>query len=172
MGLFARLFGPKEDEHAEVRPLWHAVIARARDPRWYAQLGVADSLPGRFDAITIVLGLVLLRMEQEESLRMRTARLTELFVTDMDGQLRESGVGDVVMGKRMGKLMAVVGGRISAWRDGLAASDPAVLAQAVDRNVTLIDGADAGAVADEMRRLAAALVAVPEARLLAGELPA
>ena len=47
-----------------------------------------------------------------------------------------------------------------------------MLAQAVDRNVTLIDGADAGAVADEMRRLAAALVAVPEARLLAGELPA
>ena len=56
MGLLARLFGPKEDEHAEVRPLWHAVVARARDPRWYAQLGVADSLPGRFDAITIVLG--------------------------------------------------------------------------------------------------------------------
>ena len=172
MGLFARLFGPKEDEHAEVRTLWHAVVARARDPRWYAQLGVADSLPGRFDTITIVLGLVLLRMEQEEELRKRTARLTELFVTDMDGQLRESGVGDVVMGKRMGKLMSVVGGRLSAWRDGLAASDPAMLADAVDRNVTLIEGADAGAVADEMRRLAAALADTPEARLLAGELPA
>lgn len=172
MGLFARLFGPKEDEHAEVRTLWHAVVDRARDPRWYAQLGVADSLPGRFDAITIVLGLVLLRMEQEEELRKRTARLTELFVTDMDGQLRESGVGDVVMGKRMGKLMAVVGGRLSAWRDGLAASDPAVLTEAVDRNVTLIEGTEANAVADEMRRFAAALADMPAARLLAGELPA
>ncbi len=172
MGLFARLFGPKEDEHAEVRTLWHAVVARARDPRWYAQLGVADSLPGRFDAITIVLGLVLLRMEQEEELRKRTARLTELFVTDMDGQLRESGVGDVVMGKRMGKLMSVVGGRLSAWRDGLAASDPAMLADAVDRNVTLIEGTEANAVADEMRRFATALATVPAAQLLAGELPA
>lgn len=172
MGLFARLFGSNVDDHAEVRALWHAAVARARDPRWYAELGVADSLPGRFDAITIVLGLVLLRMEQEESLRTRTARLTELFVTDMDGQLRESGVGDVVMGKRMGKLMSVVGGRLAAWRDGLAAEDAAVLADAVERNVTLLDGADPAAVATEMRRLAAGLAAIPAERLLAGELPA
>ena len=55
---------------------------------------------------------------------------------------------------------------------GLAASDPAVLTEAVDRNVTLIEGTEANAVADEMRRFAAALADMPAARLLAGELPA
>jgi cytochrome b pre-mRNA-processing protein 3 len=53
----------------------------------------------------------------------RGALLTELFVEDMDGQLRESGVGDVVVGKHIGKLMAVLGGRLGALRAALAAGD-------------------------------------------------
>ena len=50
MGLFARLFGKTKDEHAEVRPLWQAIVALARTPRWYSELGLADTVPGRFDA--------------------------------------------------------------------------------------------------------------------------
>ncbi len=62
MGLFARLLGRQTDEHAAVRPLWHAAIAVARTPRWYAELGLQDSVPGRFDAVATVLSLVLGRM--------------------------------------------------------------------------------------------------------------
>ncbi len=172
MGLLARLFSSNRDDHAEVRPLWHTVVARARDPRWYSAGGVADTVPGRFDAITLVLALVLLRMEQDEDLRHKTARLTELFVTDMDGQLRESGVGDMVVGKQMGKLMSVLGGRLGALRDGLAQTGDAALAGAVERNVSLIESADPALVAAQLRELADALALVPGERLLAGEIPA
>ena len=86
----------------------------------------------------------------------------------MDGQLRQSGIGDVVMGKHMGKLMSALGGRIDAFRAALAEPDDAALTAAVERNVTLIDAADAGAVAKEMRVIAATLAQADDAALLAG----
>lgn len=171
MGLFARIFGSGKDDHAAVRPLWHAVVARARAPRLYADLGLADTVAGRFDAITLVLATVLVRMEAEHDLRALTARLTELFVDDMDGQLRESGVGDLVVGKRMGRLMSVLGGRIDAVRAGLLEEDDAGLAAAIERNATLNEGADPALLAAELRHLAEGLAAVPAERLLAGDLP-
>ena len=167
MALLERLLGRKPAE-IELRPLWHRVVEIAREPQWYATGGIADSLPGRFDAITVVLSLVLLRMEASEPVRGHTARLTELFVADMDGQLRQSGVGDVVMGKHMGRLMSALGGRIDAFRAGLAEPDDAMLAAAVERNVTLIEGADTAAVAQAMRALAAALTQTDDAALIAG----
>ena len=167
MALFDRLLGRKTGE-TELRPLWHRVVEVAREPQWYATGGIADSVPGRFDAITVVLSLVLLRMEASEAVRGETARLTELFVADMDGQLRQSGVGDVVMGKHMGRLMSALGGRIDAFRAALAQGDDAALTAAVERNVTLIEGADAAAVAREMRVLAATLAQADDAALLGG----
>ena len=170
MALFDRLLGRKTDE-TNLRPLWHRVVEVAREPQWYATGGIADSVPGRFDAITIVLCLVLLRMEASEPVRGHSARLTELFVTDMDGQLRQSGVGDVVMSKHMGRLMSALGGRIDAFRAALAEPDDAALAAAVERNVTLNEDADPTAVAREMRALAATLAQTDDAALLAGAVP-
>ena len=74
----------------------------------------------------------------------------------MDGQLREFGVGDVIVGKHMGKLMGAMGGRLDAYRAGLA-GDRAALDEAVRRNVTLRAGADdPAAVADGLQALARA----------------
>ena len=75
MALLERLLGRKPAE-IELRPLWHRVVEIAREPQWYATAGIADSVPGRFDAITIVLSLVLLRMEASEPVRGHSARLT------------------------------------------------------------------------------------------------
>ena len=61
MGLLDRLLRKSVDDHAEVRPLWHAIVALARTPRWYSELGLADTVPGRFDAVALVMALVLLR---------------------------------------------------------------------------------------------------------------
>jgi len=170
MGLLARLFGHRADDHAAVRALWQRVIVLAREPGWYARGGIADTVAGRFDALSLVMALVLLRMEQAEELRAVSARLTELFVTDMDGQLREQGVGDLVVGKRIGKLMSVLGGRIEACRAGLTASDDAALVDAVERNVTLGERGDPAWIAAELRRLAADLAAADSAALLAGRI--
>jgi cytochrome b pre-mRNA-processing protein 3 len=173
VSLLNRLFGPRPDDLAEVRPLWQRVIELARDPAWFAKGGLADTVSGRFDAITLVLALVLIRMERDPVLVRQTGRLTELFVADIDGQLRELGVGDPVMAKRMGKLISHFGGRLDAWRAALAGGDAAVLAAAVERNVTFAAGeARPELVAERMRSLSDRLAALDSASLLTGRIPA
>lgn len=168
--LLSRLLGSRADEHAGVRPLWHALVATAREKAWYADHGVADTLPGRFDAITLVLSLTLLRMEHEEALKSPSVLLTELFVTDMDGQLRETGVGDMVVGKHIGRLMSVLGGRLGAYRNALQDGDDTALAQALARNMTMIEGADTIGLAAAVRALFQRLESKQASALLAGEL--
>lgn len=170
MSLFQRLFAPKQDPRDALRPLWHAVVAEARRPAWYRDGGVADTVAGRFDMVCAVLSAVLVRLERS-GLVTETALLTELFVADMDGQLREMGVGDVVVGKRMGKLMSAMGGRLDAYRAGLAGGDDA-LADAISRNVTFGDESDPDAVAAPLRALADRLARTDDAALLAGEIAA
>lgn len=167
MGLIASLFARSRDE-PDMRPLWRLVVALARDPQWYARHGVTDSVAGRFDALSLVLALVLMRLEHEASGSALAARLTELFIADIDGQLREEGFGDPTVGKRVGKLMGALGGRIEAFREGLASTDPAVLEAALVRNITLVDGAEAQGLAAAVRALAARLEARSGQELIAG----
>jgi cytochrome b pre-mRNA-processing protein 3 len=168
VNLLSRLFRTTDPRDA-LRPLWHRAVEISREPEWYAGCGVADTVPGRFDMVTAVLSLVLLRLEQAGHAR-ETALLTELFVEDMDGQLRESGVGDIVVGKHMGKLMATLGGRLGANRDALAASGDAALVEAIRRNVSLNEGAAPEALAARVGALSVRLSAIAEADLLAGRI--
>ena len=157
------------DPRAALRPLWHRTVEISREPEWYATCGVADTVPGRFDMVTAVLSFVLLRLEQARCCA-ETALLTELFVEDMDGQLRESGVGDVVVGKHIGKLMATLGGRLGAYRAALADDDDGALAEAVRRNVTVNEGVGPEPLAMRLRELADRLAATEADELLAGRI--
>ena len=157
------------DPRAALRPLWHRTVEISREPEWYATCGVADTVPGRFDMVTAVLSLVLLRLEQARC-GAETALLTELFVEDMDGQLRESGVGDVVVGKHVGKLMATLGGRLGAYRAALAEDDDGALAEAVRRNVTVNEGVGPEPLAKRLRELADKLAATEADELRAGRI--
>jgi cytochrome b pre-mRNA-processing protein 3 len=169
MSFLSRLLGTAPDPRESVRPLWHRVIELARDPAYYAECGVADSIAGRFDMITAVLSAVMVRIEAAD-LRSESALLAELFVEDMDGQLREFGVNDVVVGKRIGKLMSVLGGRLGAYRSALNAGDLDKLTAAIQRNVTFAEGADeaasASAVADRIMKLFGRLGRFSEAEML------
>ncbi len=107
---------------------------RARAEHWYLDGAVPDTVDGRFDMIAAVLSVVLIRLEAEPEGVEPAARLTERFVTDMDGQLRELGIGDIVVGKHIGKMMAMLGGRLTAYREGLA-GDRAVMDAALVRNL-------------------------------------
>lgn len=169
MSFLARLFGTRQDDRDTVRELWHRVVAIAREKEWYRTCGVADTLAGRFDLITLVLSLVMLRMEREESLIAPSVWLTELFVQDMDSQLREQGVGDVGLGKHIGKLMGTLGGRLDAYREAMSGGEIA-MAEAVRRNVTLVPDASPLVVAQRARAFAAGLSLVPGYRVLAGEI--
>jgi len=152
-----------------MRPLWHRIVEIAREKQWYADCGVADTVPGRFDAITLVLAIVLLRMERDEALLEPSVRLTEIFVEDMDGQLRQEGVGDLVVGKKMGKLMAVLGGRLGSLREALPQGREAML-PVLQRNVTLIEGANKEKLASEVLGLVAQIDALDAGDILAGRI--
>lgn len=173
MSFLSDLFRKKPDPREDLRPLWHRTVELARDRELYATCGVADSVEGRFDAITAILALVLLRMEREPDLVPTSALLTELFVDDMDGQMRQSGVGDAIVGKHMGKVMGTMGGRLGAYRDALAeGANEGALAEAVTRNVTLNDDGDAACVAKHMRAFAERLERTSDEALLTGDIAA
>lgn len=166
---FGRLFGTREEEPATA--LYQAVVARARAPHWYLDGAVPDTVDGRFDAVAAVLATVLLRLEGDPSGAETAARLTERFVEDMDGQLRQAGIGDVVVGRRVGNMMAMLGGRLGAYRDGWAAGD---IRPALERNLYRAQppAPDAVAhVAAELGQLRDGLATTPLADLVEGRLP-
>lgn len=169
MSFLSRLLGTAPDPREAVRPLWHRVIELARDPDYYASCAVADTVGGRFDMITAVLSAVMVRLEASE-LRAESALLAELFVEDMDGQLREFGVNDVVVGKRIGKLMSVLGGRLGAYRGAFNEGDLERLTAAVTRNVTFAPGTEepaaARAVAERLMKLFNRLSRFTEAEMM------
>ena len=143
LGIFSSLFGGHGAKRA-CAPLYASVVAEARRPHWYVEGAVPDTIDGRFDMVSSVLALALIRMEAlGEPAREPSARVTERFVDDMDGQLREEGIGDLVVGKHVGRLMGALGGRIAAYRVALTGAGD--LAGALDRNIHR--GADVPAAA-------------------------
>ena len=156
----ARLFGRDDDG---LGTLYAAVVAEARQPKWYAIYGVPDTVDGRFDMVSLVLSLVLLRLEREHR-EVESVRLTEAFITDMDGQIREIGFGDLIVGKQVGGIMAVLGGRLGAYRNGL---DVETLGRTLWRGASP-DHAEAALT--EIDALRQRIDAVPLDALLAGSL--
>ena len=168
MSFFSRLLGTDADPRDRLRPLWFRVVELSRLPEYYARCGVADTLEGRFDMVTQILSLTLLRMEKSRSLNRQCALLVELFVEDMDGQLRQSGVGDLVVGKHMGKLMSTLGGRLGALRDAFASGSEEELVAAVERNVTFGPDGDPAALAARLSAMHEMLSGVPDADIIEG----
>jgi cytochrome b pre-mRNA-processing protein 3 len=116
------------------KPLYAACVAEARLPHWYVEGQVPDSIDGRFDMLTLIVSLATIRLEQlgEEGAQ-ATAFITELLVEDMEGQVREIGFGDLVVGKHIGKMMGAFGGRLGAYRDALQGAES--LKDALVRNL-------------------------------------
>lgn len=167
MSLFSSLFSRKDDR-AAVRPLYASVVARARQPHWYLDGSVPDTLDGRFDMVAAILSLVLLRLEALGA-QAESVRLTEIFIDDMDGQIRQIGFGDVVVGKQVGRMVGALGGRLAAYRAGLAGTAP--LAEALVRNVYRGEAPaddELAYVEAQIRALAARLDRLSLAQLLAG----
>jgi cytochrome b pre-mRNA-processing protein 3 len=171
MSFFKRLFHRPSDPRQSMAPLYAAVVTKGRAVHWYAQGNVPDTLDGRFDMIAAVMSLVLLRLDSQQRPQ-ESVWLTELFVDDMDAQLRQLGVGDVVVGKHIGRMMSALGGRISAYRAAMLPDGD--LKDALARNLYRGEAVEAPAlelVASRLRALATALENHPVERLLAGDLP-
>ena len=117
---------------APERLLYAAIVAAARHPQAYAAWGVPDTIDGRFDMIALHTFLVLDRLRGRAD-RFRQDLVDELF-RDMDRSLREMGVGDISVGKKVRKMAEVFYGRVAAY-DRAAAEGREALAGALARNV-------------------------------------
>ncbi|MES2986859.1 MAG: ubiquinol-cytochrome C chaperone family protein [Pseudomonadota bacterium] len=170
MQLLKRLFGGPD--RGTALKLYDAVVARGRAPHWYEAGAVPDTIDGRFDMIAAVLTMVMLRLEGDPLGVPQSTALAECFIDDMDSQLREIGIGDVVVGKHLGRMMGMLGGRLGAYREGLAAGS---IREALVRNLYRGDAPEDAALHHVERELLAQrerFAATPVATFVAGELPA
>lgn len=136
--MLKRLFRSRDRTRPDA--LYAAAAAQARTPTFYTDLGVDDRIDARFELYTLHVLLLILRLRDEEGARAtegaETAQdLFDVYVSALDHTLRELGVGDVVVGKKMRKLGESLYGRMTAYETPLRAGDAAGLEQAIARNV-------------------------------------
>jgi cytochrome b pre-mRNA-processing protein 3 len=97
--------------------LFDAVTAKAREPHWYVEGTVPDTLDGRFAVLTTITALVLARLEQAgERGSGASVALTERFIEVMESEHRELGLGDPTLGKTVRKLVGSLARRTELWR--------------------------------------------------------
>lgn len=96
--------------------LYRACIAQARKPEFYHIFGIPDTVDGRFDLLLLHVFLVMQRLDKPEARQ----QLFDLMFADMDLSLREMGVGDVSIGKKMKPMLAAFYGRSQAYQQALA----------------------------------------------------
>lgn len=104
--------------------LFGAVVALARQPHWYVEGAVPDTLDGRFSVLATVTALVLVRLERDgDAGEPVSVALTERFVEDMEAEHRELGLGDPTLGKKVRKLVGALARRTEQWRSASASGD-------------------------------------------------
>jgi cytochrome b pre-mRNA-processing protein 3 len=102
--------------------LYDWAVIRARSPSLYTECGVPDTIEGRFELLTLHIVVLLNRLRQENDGSARTSQaLFDLYVSHLDGAMREMGVGDLAMGKRMRSLGEIFYGRAQAYEAAFAA---------------------------------------------------
>ncbi len=154
--------------------LYGAAVQAAREPAYYLELGVADSTAGRFELVSAHVALLIRRLRRfasPEGDGLAQAVFDAMF-SDMDVNLREMGVGDLGVGKRVRFLWESFHGRAEAYGAALDSGDAAGLAAALGRNVWAGTEPPAGApeaLAARMRAMAAVLEGQPLDSLLRGQ---
>lgn len=135
--MLRRLFGfGSSGNRAVVDALYATIVAAARQPRLYSECGVPDTPLGRFEMLSLHMFLFLERVKGQSGAPRDIAQdLTDEFFRDVDHSLRELGIGDLGIPKRMKKLARMFYGRTGAYSQALEAGDRAGLAAALKRNV-------------------------------------
>jgi len=98
-------------------PLFDAVTRIAREPHWYVEGQVPDTLDGRFAVLSSVVAIVLVRLESDGPAGdAASVALTERFIAVMESEHRELGLGDPTLGKTVRKLVGMLARKTELWR--------------------------------------------------------
>ena len=135
--MFSRFFGSnRRTNRAVTDVLYGEIVAAARQPLFYAAYNVPDTPLGRFEMLSLHMFLILHRLRAEEGAAKEIAQeLTDEFFLDVDHSLRELGIGDHGIPRRVKKLGRMFYGRAAAYGQALDRNDGAALATSLKRNV-------------------------------------
>ncbi len=126
----------KDPRRTQIALLYKRIATASRDSGLFARLQIPDTLEGRFESLSLHMVLMLRALRTMAAPADEVAKdLTDAFFRDMDASLREMGVGDTVVPKRMKKIASSFYGRAHAYDGPLDAGDKAALAAALGRNV-------------------------------------
>ena len=139
---------PHPTPRGTIEAIYGMIVTQAREPIFYRDLGVPDTVEGRFDLVLLHLWLLLRRLRTAENSGALSQALFNRFCEDMDDNLREMGVGDLAVPKRMQAFGEAFYGRARAYDQAVEEGGEA-LASAICRNI--LNGAEI----EQARRLAA-----------------
>jgi len=131
---FNRFSKPQAPLRATIEAIYGMIVTQAREPSFYRDLGVPDTVNGRFDLLVLHLWLVLRRFRSAAGARNISQAIFDRFCDDMDANLREMGVGDLTVPKRMQAFGEAFYGRAAAYDAAFAAGGDAP-AKALCKNV-------------------------------------
>jgi cytochrome b pre-mRNA-processing protein 3 len=164
-------FRPRPEDRS-IRDLYGMIVAQARSAAFYSSYGVPDTVEGRFDLIVLHLVLLLVRLDRDAgSGRGVGQRLFDIFCADLEANLREMGVGDLAVPKRMRRFGEAFYGRQAAYLAAFAVSDDRELEKALARNIFQVQDMVPGAIrlAQYARTALRQLEVQEEHKLLRGE---
>ncbi len=152
------------------------IVAAVRRPSLYTEYGVADTFEGRFELLALCATLLVRRLASLPAPAPELSQdLTDRIFSELDAAMRELGVGDLAVPKRIKKFAAAFLGRRKAYDAALSAGSLEQLAEALARNVYGLDGAEGAARAARLARYAfaveAALSEVSLETFLSGSAP-
>lgn len=114
----------RSEDRCRAKDLYGAIVTGARQPAFYSGCGVEDTPEGRYELIALHLFLVIERLKGGGAQADRVAqRVLEAFVTDMDDCMREMGVGDLSVGKKVKRSAAGLYERFASYRKALTVSE-------------------------------------------------
>lgn len=135
--MLKRLFGfADRPDRMIVDALYGEIVAAARQPFLYSDWQVPDTPLGRFEMMALHMFLFLHRLKSETGPVREIAQMsTDEFFKEVEHSIRELGIGDIAVPKRMKKLAGMFYGRAAAYDAALDANDRSALAAALARNV-------------------------------------
>ena len=127
----------RKDPYAEqALAAYNIIVAQSRQPEFYLDCGVKDNVTGRFDMIALHMTVVFHRLHKGDETEKKFAQsLFDLFFKDMDRSLREMGVGDITVPKKVKKMGEVFFGLLGAVKDAYESGDTDSLSDALNRNI-------------------------------------
>lgn len=153
--------------------IYGVIVARARNPIFYRDCGVADTPEGRYELIVLFMVLALDRLRQASPDTLELQRqVIEAFVTDMDDSMREMGVGDLTVPKRVKKAAAGLLERMEQYRAALADADDSALQTALNANIPAVAAKPAGSalLAQAVRAGIQTLTGLTDGEVTAGQI--